>query len=146
MSVTLIFLYLCVQKCCVGAWSKVIHLYTLLFVRTRSCFYSKTKQMHRRIKFIFFGLTLCMIRRSFRPSSGVQDCTYSNQTDTAISLWQIPVALSFRPSSGVQDCTYSNQTDTAISLWQIPVALSFRPSAGVQDCTYSNQTDTAVCL
>ena len=54
MSVTLIVLYLCVQKCCVDAWSRVIHLYTLLFVSTRSCFYNKNNQMHQCIKFILF--------------------------------------------------------------------------------------------
>jgi hypothetical protein len=27
----------------------------------------------------YFGKTLNMFRRSFRPSSGVQDCTYSNR-------------------------------------------------------------------
>ena len=34
----------------------------------------------------YFGMTLYMFRRSFRPSSGVQDCTYSNQTDTAVCM------------------------------------------------------------
>jgi len=37
----------------------------------------------------YFGMTLYMFR-CFRPSSGVQDCTYSNQTDT---VWQMPVAV-----------------------------------------------------
>jgi len=39
-------------------------------------------------------------RRSFRPSSGVQDCTYSNRhlllyasKQTAVSVWQMPVAV-----------------------------------------------------
>ena len=60
--------------------------------------------------------------RSFRPSSAVQDCTYSNQTDTAVCLLGsrqqclfdkclfykclFDKYLSFRRSSGVQDSAY----------------------------------------
>ena len=35
--------------------------------------------MHQCVKFILFGVTLYMFGRSFSPSSGVQDCTYSNR-------------------------------------------------------------------
>jgi len=42
-------------------------------------FYSNTTQMHQFLKFIYFWTTLYMFRRSFRPSSGIQDCTYSNR-------------------------------------------------------------------
>jgi len=40
----------------------------------------KTNQMHQFLKIdFFFGKALYMFRRSFRPSSGVQYCTYSNR-------------------------------------------------------------------
>ena len=42
-------------------------------------FYSKTYQMHQCIKFILFWNYSTCFGRSFRPSSGVQDCTYSNR-------------------------------------------------------------------
>ena len=42
---------------------------------------SKTNQMHQCIKFILFWNDTTCFGRSFRPSSGVQYCTYSNQTD-----------------------------------------------------------------
>jgi len=43
-------------------------------------FYSKTNQMHQCIKFILFWKWDCTcFGRSFRPSSGVQDCRYSNR-------------------------------------------------------------------
>ena len=52
-------------------------------------FYTKTKYMHLCIKFILFlneeWHSTCF-GRSFRPSSGVQDFTYNNQTDTAVCL------------------------------------------------------------
>ena len=41
-------------------------------------FYSKTNQMHQCIKFILEWHSTCF-GRSFRPSSGLQDCTYSNR-------------------------------------------------------------------
>ena len=40
-------------------------------------FYSKTNEMHQCIKFILEWHPTCF-GRSFRPSSGVEDCTYSN--------------------------------------------------------------------
>jgi len=46
-------------------------------------FYSKINQMHQCIKFIYFRMDSTGFGRSFRPSSGVQDCTYK-QTDTAV--------------------------------------------------------------
>jgi len=46
-------------------------------------FHSKTNQMHQCIKFILEWHSTCF-GRSFRPSSGVQDCTYSNKQDTAV--------------------------------------------------------------
>jgi len=42
------------------------------------CFYSKTNLMHQCLKFILERHSTCF-GRSFRPSSGVQDCTYSNR-------------------------------------------------------------------
>jgi len=62
---------------------------------------------------------------------------------------------SFRPSSGVQDCTYScplaSSQQYLFDIWLLEwhstcFGRSFRPSSGVQDFTYSCQTDTAVCL
>jgi len=42
-------------------------------------FYSKTNEMHHCIKLFFYcGNTTCF-GRSFRPSSGVTDCTYSDR-------------------------------------------------------------------
>jgi len=35
--------------------------------------------MHQCIKFIYFRMALYMFRRSFRPSSEIEDCTYSNR-------------------------------------------------------------------
>jgi hypothetical protein len=42
-------------------------------------FYSKTNQMHQCLKFILFWNTSTCFGRSFRPSSGVHDCAYSNR-------------------------------------------------------------------
>jgi len=42
-------------------------------------FYSKTTEMHQFLKFILFWNNTVRFRRSFRPSSGFQDCTYSNR-------------------------------------------------------------------
>ena len=42
-------------------------------------FYSKTNQMHQCPKFILFWNNSTCFRRSFRPSSGFHDCTYSNK-------------------------------------------------------------------
>ena len=42
-------------------------------------FYSKTNKMHQRIKFILFWNDTTCFRRSFHPSSGVHDCTYSSR-------------------------------------------------------------------
>ena len=50
-------------------------------------FYSKTNQMHQCIEFILFReWHSTYFGRSFRPSSALQDSTYSNQTDTALCL------------------------------------------------------------
>jgi len=35
--------------------------------------------MHQCIKLFYFGMTLYMFRRSFRPLTEVQDYTYSNR-------------------------------------------------------------------
>ena len=55
-------------------------------------FYSKTNWMHQYIKFILFRNDTTCFGRSFHQSSGVQVCTYSNHTDTAVCLlatsWQ----------------------------------------------------------
>ena len=47
---------------------------------------SKTDQMHQCLKFILLEWHTTCFRRSFRPSSGVQDCTDCCQTDTAVCL------------------------------------------------------------
>ena len=76
--------------------------------------------------------------RSFRPSSGVQDCTYSNRHLSNryccllyfIMEWHSTYfGRSFRPSSGVQDyiqnrhlkkrILLSASKQTAVSVWQI---------------------------
>jgi len=61
--------------------------------------------MHQCIKFILFWNNSRCFRRSFRPSSGVHDCTYSNRhlsdsyccllasKQTAVAVWQMPVAV-----------------------------------------------------
>jgi hypothetical protein len=41
--------------------------------------YSKTNQMHLFIKLFILAKHSTYFGRSFRPSSGVQDCTYSNR-------------------------------------------------------------------
>ena len=78
-----------------------------------------------------FGMTLYMFRTVPPPSSGVQDCTYSNRhmSNRYCCL---------HPSSGVQDCTYSNQTDNGVCLLANRYCCP-HPSSGVQDCTYSNR-------
>ena len=43
-------------------------------------FYSKTNQMRQFVKFILFWNNTTCCGRSFRPSSGVQDCTYSTRS------------------------------------------------------------------
>jgi len=42
-------------------------------------FYSKINQMHHCLKFIYFWNNCTCFGRSFHPSSGVHDCTYSNR-------------------------------------------------------------------
>jgi len=42
-------------------------------------FYSKTNQKHQCLKFILFWNNSTCFGRSFRPSSGVHDCTCSNR-------------------------------------------------------------------
>jgi hypothetical protein len=42
-------------------------------------FYSKTNQMHQCLGFILFWNNSTCFGRSIHPSSGVQDCTYSNR-------------------------------------------------------------------
>ena len=42
-------------------------------------FYSKTNQKHQCLKFILFWNKSTCFGRPFRPSSAVQDCTYSNR-------------------------------------------------------------------
>jgi len=139
-----------------------------------------------QIYFIWEWHSTCF-GRSFRPSSGVQDCTYSSrhlsnryccllaskqihQLDTPMYqiyfIWEwhsTCFGRSFRPSSGVQDCTYSSrhlsnryccllarkqihQLDTPMYqiyfIWEwhsTCFGRSFRPSSGVQDCTYSSR-------
>jgi hypothetical protein len=41
--------------------------------------YSKTNQMHQFLKLFISKQHCTCFGRSFRPSSGVQDCTYSNR-------------------------------------------------------------------
>jgi len=41
--------------------------------------YRKTSQMHQYLKFILFWNNYTCFGRSFRPSSGVHDRTYSNR-------------------------------------------------------------------
>ena len=43
------------------------------------CFCSKTNRMHQCLKFVLFWNNSAHFGRSFRPSSGVHDCTYSNR-------------------------------------------------------------------
>jgi hypothetical protein len=52
-----------------------VNVYVYMYV----CFYSKTNQMHEYLKFILFWNNSTYFVRSFRPSSGVQNCTYSNR-------------------------------------------------------------------
>ena len=85
--------------------------------------------MHQCIKFIlflfYFGMALTCFGRSFRPSWGVQDCTYSNGhmsnryccllasiPATPIFVWRMPFAV----------CTVLNK-QTAVSVWHVPVAV-----------------------
>jgi len=42
-------------------------------------FYSKTNKMHQCIKYILFSNDTTCFGQSFCPSSGAQDCTYSNR-------------------------------------------------------------------
>ena len=42
-------------------------------------FYSKANKMRQCIKFILFWNDTTCFGRAFRPSSGVQDCTYINK-------------------------------------------------------------------
>ena len=71
-------------------------------------FYSKTNQMHQYIKFILFleWHSTCF-GRSFRPSSAVEDCTYNNSKQTAVSVWHMSFALctvqSWTPDDGRKD-------------------------------------------
>ena len=71
--------------------------------------------------FIFGRHSTCC-GRSFRPSSGVQDCTHSNRHMSNIYCCLLATFIyfilewhstrfgrSFRPPSGVQDCTHSNR-------------------------------------
>jgi hypothetical protein len=41
--------------------------------------YNKTNQMHQFLKLFIFARQSTCFGRSFRPSSGVQNCTYSNR-------------------------------------------------------------------
>jgi len=62
--------------------------------------------MHQHLKLILFWNTSTCFERSFRPSSGVHECTHSNghvkeillllllaSKQTAVSVWQMPVAV-----------------------------------------------------
>ena len=62
-------------------------------IRFRTCY--KTNQMHQCVKFILFKNDTTCFGRSFVPSSGVHDCTYSNghMSNSGISVWHMPVAV-----------------------------------------------------
>jgi len=47
--------------------------------KTQEYSYIKTNQMHQCLKLILFWNNSTCFGRSFRPSSGVRDCTYSNK-------------------------------------------------------------------
>jgi len=53
-------------------------------------FYSITNQMHECIKFILFEQHCTCFVRSFRPSSGDQDCTYNNRHMSNRYCWLLP--------------------------------------------------------
>jgi len=113
--------------------------------------------MHQFFEFIEYHSTC--FGRSFRPSSGVQDCTYSVRcmsyrlvdcllAGTGWNYHSTCFGRSFRPLSGVQDCTYSIRytsyrlvdcllAGTGWNYHSTRFGRSFRPLSGVQDCTYS---------
>jgi len=88
-------------------------------------FYSKTNQMHRCLKLtVFWNDTTCF-GRSFRPSSGVQDCAYCNRhlsnryccllvsKQTSVSVWQLTIKvvhIRFKQNNR----TTVSMTDTAV--------------------------------
>jgi len=43
------------------------------------CSYSTTNKMHLFLKVVILVECFTCFRRSYRPSSGVQNCTYSNR-------------------------------------------------------------------
>jgi hypothetical protein len=59
----------------------IFKLRTPILKLKKKCFYfySKCNQMHQHLKFIFFWNNTTRFGRSFRQSSGVHDCTYSNR-------------------------------------------------------------------
>ena len=91
--------------------------------------------MHLLSQVIYSCKTLYMFR-SFRPSSGAQNCVYSNgicKTAAATCCYSIRILLS--------KIIYSCKRSTCFGR-------SFRPSSGAQNCVYSNgicQTAAATC-
>ena len=84
----------------------IIIIIIIIIIMMSHNFYSKTNQMHQSFKFILFlKLRSTCFRRSFLPSSGIQDCTYSNRymsvrycwllatKQTVVSVWHTPVAV-----------------------------------------------------
>jgi len=57
------------SNCCSEQWG----------LRCTIHFYSKINKTHQCLKFILFWDDTTCFGRSFRPSSAVQDCTYSNR-------------------------------------------------------------------
>ena len=121
---------------------EAVHL--TLYRKTECCshvttyFYSKTNQTHQCIKFILFlkWHSTCF-GRSFRPSSGVQDCTVHTatcicQTDTAVCLlasrqqYLLLYVQSWTPDDGRKDrpkhveCHFQNKINLIrCSIWLV---------------------------